>query len=581
MARQRHSIFLVLCTLLVTTGCGKLGLLSQKRPESEKAKVNQPPGKPNVNLKVVKRSPEEAYVAVQFTAPSTDAENDKIAYTYKWYRNGEPMTFPTTQTDTVSKMGPDTNPDPFAVNATEITWKVFVTPRDAYGVGTTAEASSKFKLVRGCEPFAAGYIFVDCAGENIFSTPVTETISVASNARAIALQNVIAQDILGADGTPGHWRFRNFTDLLLKRAFSKPVLQSLPFDPNSYQYTGSLSELGRIQLLDRVCIDIPLVGSACLNEFLYDVDNEPGLQVMDIGPVAASRTAPWSTPVSEASPSENGTATISSLGGNLFEVTLKLNASQVDLLFEPPIDPMLKDIPNSSANYLPELDLSNYLKEYGHAQLGTAFELKFLVDVPSSFDHLDFMLRTFRYLDSDFQFVFLRGPFCNNNLGTTEGPLAGIPYRLNPLDRPFDSVGNPLYSGLISDTESGVQGDGVLVEYDARDNWPYPHTVSNLSGGSGVGRDRIGVNSVPYSFDLAQGMFSDNPNNCARPADACTVAGIQDGGVEWIGISAFCEYPNVSNNSDDSTYKMSSQITSIIPYIQWVFKMEFDHEFLR
>jgi hypothetical protein len=196
--------------------------------------------------------------------------------------------------------------------------------------------------------------------------------------------------------------------------------------------------------------------------------------------------------------------------------------------------------------------------------LGYAFEIRFRVDVPVEFNKLNFMLQTFRLGDSDYYFMFDTGPFCNNNLGTTEGP--------------FDSLGMPVYPGMVSDTASGIQGGNVLTDYYVQALWPYPHTESTLHGGSGVGRDRIGAYSTPYAFDIAQSMFSDNPNNCARPADACTVAGVQDGNPDFIGVSAMCEYPNKSNDSDDSTYKISSRDRSgIYPYMYIDFSQIFDH----
>ena len=176
-----------------------------------------------------------------------------------------------------------------------------------------------------------------------------------------------------------------------------------------------------------------------------------------------------------------------------------------------------------------------------------------------------------------FQFVFNKGPYCNNNLGTVSAKtypdawFTPFPYPIT-LPAPFTN-GVPLFPGLVSDADAS----GVLTTSYARVTAPYPHSGTSATGGSGAGRDALGVNAFAFEYNDASGRYSDNPNNCRRPADACRVTAAQaggdtskaqDGGPEWDGISSACEYPNTSNNSDDATFKVSEQVTSIIPYMQ-------------
>ncbi len=451
------------------------------------------------------------------------------------------------------------------------------------------------------------------------------------------LEDVVGAKLLRAEDNSNNPTplFANFLDLTLKRFLDADTSTTIDYDATSFLYlpvTGANGvPTGRggyeaSPFLDRTCLDIPLVGSVCMHMYLFDVDNEAGAKFISYDYDNASFTVmPAANDDVESGnmdeltgvcdPSINGANTPCGALGNLaaeyrddddgLQIQLQLNDVVADVLFEPPAEFSLTDVSNSSTDYVPADDLSTYLKAYGKLELGT-IQLTLNIRVASSFNGdvqphavaLGFELQNVDF-QSNFQFVFNKGPYCNNNLGTTESN-PGDPYRYNEDVRPFRDDGSPNYPNLVSD----ITGGGlILTDYFARKHGDWAAspvttvgiTTANVvapalhgngaytgatgqdyyAGGTGQGRDRIGVNSHPYQFEEFGGEWylSDNPNNCRRPADACTNTNagygpLQDGGVEYGGVTGSCEYPNRSDNGDDSTYKISEQITSIIPYIQ-------------
>lgn len=481
--------------------------------------------------------------------------------------------------------------------------------------------------------------FGDCFNQNTLLVRLTGALAPAphpQNSMMQFIEDIVNRKLLRAEigGTPTTL-FSNFLDLTLKRFLDGDTSTTIDYDPQTYLYrptnypvppTGA-GGYEAAPLLDRTCVDIPLVGSVCLNGYLFDVDGEAGQVFFSYDP--NNSTFSIRPQINDDVESEfmSGSPPVCSgaacgLTANLpvpdaekkrddddgLQVQLSLRDVVVDLLFEPPAEWSLTDIPSTAANYVPEKDLSTYLKAYGKARLGTV-NLTLNVRVAAAFNNtvqphviaLGFEVQNVNF-DSDFQFVFNKGPYCNNNLGTTS---SGAPVG----QRPFNGAGTPnytyLYAPLISDTVNNANPGNPALQYFARVASTYPTSTSRINptipgvnpggGGSGVGRDRIGVDAGPYQFErvpsTGKWYMSDNPNNCRYPADACTItvamgfpAGVtQDGGPEWNGKSASCEWEyklgvvngvnyddggNISNDSDDATYKISEQITSIIPYIQ-------------
>lgn len=575
---------------------------------AETPRVMQAQPIPNgFKISVTQHSTDEAVLHVEYP-PSW-----WLGARVKWFRNGEPYVFPPAATDQTeaevseshrtvfAALPPDDLSDPFKEESTVETWTAEAVANhwrsDAAPVRTTVEVT----LSRGCEVFHPGWVYVGCRRDAVFSVPLTEPVALDATSPSLYLAQVVEKHFLGRPGTPGHDRLRAFIHLVALSAAETTDVTLLPHDPESYLVNPEVALSPEKRLaFDRTCMDIPLVGSVCLNGFVTDVDNEPGGLVLDFGPEAqAAALAPsaiaGSGPIllggstaaaaTYATAASYGSFDIRPLGDRRYEIALRLHGSTFDLLFEPPSDPGLVDVKNSvEPDYAPANDLSTYLKAYGHVLVGTPFEARFDVTIPQgAFSALHFTLVAVSLLHPELQFVFHRGPYCNSNLGTTETPSAGPAHSSDPARRPFDASGTPLYAGLISDTISGAQGGGyddVRRTFYSQMTFSYPHEQSHEHGGSGAGRDRIGVATRPYAFDPDSGRFSDNPNNCVRPADACSVthlalaeedpAKLQDGGPEWLGLTntAGCEWPNVSNNSDDAAYKISEQMSSIILYIQ-------------
>lgn len=464
------------------------------------------------------------------------------------------------------------------------------------------------------------------------------------------VQDIVQDKLLrsSTNGSAPAATFASFLDLTLKRFLDADTATTIDYNAATYLYrpvtaaTGPFSGINSTigfggyeasPLFDRTCLDIPLVGTVCLHGYLWDVDNEVGAKffsydyntaAFQLSPEANAdvESGPWSDPLTGLCTGAviPGTPCGPTLNGQLaaplrddddgLKVRLQLNNVKLDLFFEPPTDSTLTDVKNDpdSATYTPEDDLSNYLKAYGVAELGT-IELIINLRVASNYNNsvqphtigVGFELQDV-FFDSDFQFIFKKGPYCNNNLGTTESPAAGQTYTANALERPFDNAGAANYPGLVSDTNTNANPGPRTLSYMALDDGTWPNGGSSIAGtgtfadpyrggGSGAGRDKIGVNTSPYEYNDADERWSDNPNNCRRPADACNLttaaaAGgnanrIQNGGPEWTGNTntASCEWPNVSNNSDDATFKISEQITSIVPYLQGEIKVVAEDKF--
>jgi hypothetical protein len=518
-----------------------------------------------------------------------------------------------------------------------------------------------------CNPNLAhtNLAFGDCFSQNTMFLRMTGAISPTphpTNSMMYFLEDLVQEKLLRSrqGGSAPAATFATFLDLTLKRFLDANTNTTIDYNPTSYLYRPVTAPTGPYKpgdpgcvlealdntkcanrtvgtggyeasaLLDRTCIDIPLVGSVCLNGYLYDVNNDIGqvfftydyaTATFGVRPLvntdvesASMDTAGLCTkvdPITLANPcgiQSNVPAAYRDDDDGL-QVHIKLDKVKLDLFFEPPTDTTgtlaISDVVNDTANatYDPAKDLSTYLKAYGVAELGTV-DLYVAIRVAANYNNgvqphtigVGLELQSLS-LDTDFQFVFQKGPYCNNNLGTTETRWAGNTYIYNDTaqgGRPFTTagVGVARYAGLISD----VAGGTVQRVYYAQHSLPVvqgiPHAASNMQatapigqyygGGSGIGRDRIGVGANPYEFNNTAKRWSDHPLNCKFPADACSVttaqAGgnatkMQQGGPEWNGNSASCEYPNTSNNSDDATYKISEQITSIIPYIQGELKV--------
>jgi len=385
------------------------------------------------------------------------------------------------------------------------------------------------------------------------------------------LENIIDRKLLRAEddtftATP---LFSNFIDLTLKRLLDDTdstvvidgVIYNQPkgtvdYDPNNFVYrpvtanTAGATWLGGYDaapLLD-ACMDVPLVGSVCLNGYLYDVDNDflPGIgggRFFSYNHLNSSFSL--LPQVNEDVESEFMTGSPASCVGagcgvmgsvpaehrdddDGLEITLSMRNVIIDLLFEPPARWSLTDIASSTENYEPADDLSSYLKAYGQAELGTvelSLNIRLAADYNDSVEPavigIGIELQDVEFL-SDFRFVFQKGPYCNNNLGTTETQPGTVGYT-NPAARPFSNVTpfGPNYPGLISDTVTGTNPGAPLLQYFSMVPATRPTVASNDRGGSGIGRDRIGVGAAPYEFNPTDGPYSDNPNNCMRPADAC------------------------------------------------------------
>lgn len=499
--------------------------------------------------------------------------------------------------------------------------------------------------------------FGNCFSQNTMFVRLTGSQNAAAHPNGSMmdfLQDIVQDKLLrsSTNGSAPAATFASFLDLTLKRFLDADTATTIDYNAATYLYRPVTSGTGPWKvgdpgcadatcsnrtvglggyeaspLLDRTCLEIPLVGNVCLHGYLWDVDNEVGAKffeynyntaVFELTPEVNGdvESGPWSDPTTGLCTGGVGTPCGDSTNGELakelrddddgLKVRLQLENVKLDLFFEPPTDATLTDIKNNpdDPNYLPENDLSNYVKAYGVAELGT-IELIINLRVAANYNNgvqphtigVGFELQDV-FFDSDFQFVFRKGPYCNNNLGTTESPAAGQTYTSNAALRPFNNAGAANYPGLVSDTVGGAR----RLTYYSRLAGSYPTAGGALAGtgtvadpyrggGTGAGRDKIGVNTSPYEYNDADERWSDNPNNCRKPADACNLttaaqAGgnanqIQDGGPEWTGITntSSCEWPNTSNNSDDATYKISEQITSIIPYLQGEIKVVAEDKF--
>ena len=484
--------------------------------------------------------------------------------------------------------------------------------------------------------------FGDCFNQNTLMLRLTGDLDGNHPTGSIMgfIENIVTDKLLQArdpDTDAPTDLFENFLDLTLKRFLNADTEATLDYDPNTFLYRprgieyldgDGVTQVGQggyvpEAFLDRTCVDIPLVGTVCLHMYLFDNDNELGqkfisydyetsfLQVvprvnedvetgyMDLDDQCDNTMGGTEEPCGPKGPGDELAAEWRDDDDGL-QIELVLNRVEVDVLFEPPVDWDVEDRRHerSDPDYVPEEDLSNYLKAHGKLLLGQvrlALNLRIAAEYNSSVNpaaiNLGFELQNVNF-DSSFQFVFQKGPYCNNNLGTTETNFGDVA-RFNETERPFDNAGAPNFPRLVSDVDPGT-GD-VLERYFARfhGSWNgaavpkfYPVDSTNFvdaivegdhwyAGGTGTGRARIGAHAVsPYQFeyDADDDIWynSDNPNNCRRPADACNVntGSLQNGSLNFNSVSGSCQYPNWSDNQDDSTYAISEQITSIIPYIQ-------------
>lgn len=423
----------------------------------------------------------------------------------------------------------------------EITHSFLATVVVTYADGQTAAASASTDVTfrEACVSpfeFEGRLWYLECNRPHVFLMP--NEVEYSPDGLLAAASEAMS----AVWGTPAHRRFVQYVDLLLKRIFDGDPATPPDYDPSNYAYRPTTSPTGPYTgeertvgeggydpapLLDRVCSDIPLTGTGCLHGFLWDVDQEPGEVVFGYAPT-------WTS------------AKVTGATRTTMDVEVILEQVTYDMIYEPPHD--VYDIAATSPAYIAENDLSNYTKAFGK-KAGHELILRFRI---SSGDPRAWELVAFsrpHVVDEPYMgsirmqpFEGLRpGPYCNANLATVAG--------LQP------------FPGMVSDTVDGTTASAPITTFTSKVSYPYPHTASSEFGGSGVGRDRLGVNAPHFSYG-----GSDNAFNCMRPADACTVAGEQDGGPDWIGVSEGCEYPNVSNDGDDATYEISEAIVR-----RWVY----------
>ncbi len=533
-----------------------------KKRDTDKPVANRPPTAPVVDLQVVEEGRTARLYAVM-VSESTDPDGDSIGYSYAWYRDGEPVDYPAGQTEAVAEIPPRTGVH-FDDEVVRQSWKVAITAKDPYNHAVTASAMRDLTLVNACDPFPhdvspehlgespeewALVFFVDCKGENEFTVHRDEPLPSLGDGLYLELENSVHTHMLGEEPA-----FKHFVDGVIRRVTHAGV-NDIAFNGETYRYEGGYVPF---PLLDKICLDIPLVGPVCLNAFALSTEANDG-RIFDTGPnVLERRSIKWWE-------RKAGSFSLQALpeDSDTYDLSLDLGTSVLDIIFEPPIDPTVRDVWSNQAGYSPQNDLSTYLKAVG--SLVTKFLVNMVITVSEDRKTVGFALRTI-VVGNEFYVPLESGPYCNHNLGTVGS--WGLP-SFSP--RPFDDTGSPMYPGLISDTVGGMQ---VLRDYYAKNTFPYPHLEPSPSGGSGAGRDGLSAFTSPYAYDSAKGLWSDNPNNCRLPADACDVEGIQDGGPEFGGVSANCEYPNVSDDGDDATYRTSEQLTSIIPYITGEFRAD-------
>jgi hypothetical protein len=535
-------------------------------PDDVTSPANQRPFAPEIVLHVNMASESEAHVWVEMAKPSTDAENDAISYAYTWSVNGVPADFPAGQTAVTARLGPAATAGPFFNERIQEVWAVVVIPFDGYGPGVSAEASATVEFTRTCDPHHPGYLLVLCEGTG-FTIPLDSPFDAQGDVTT-AISLLVAEYMSSPEASAEHDRTRNFFDLVLKRMMTKS--DALTYDPDTYLVRPAYPR----DLLDHpyggydpepifdYCVDVPLVGPLCLHAFVWSVGEEYFGRVFDFSPFIEVN--------SRLLPNED------------VEITVGLSTAFIDILYEPPAQWSLTDIASTTPNYEPQNDLSTYLKAYG-SMIYSGLEAVFHLQPSMQSTELLLTLRTIsKPLATDLNFDnFKKGPYCNNNLGTTETQPGTAGY-LNPQLRPFALNGTPKYAGLISDTTSGTNPGIARLQYYATQPATRPTMASRANGGSGIGRDRIGVGAYPYEFSWIDGRYSDNPNNCLRPADACSSSSgsIQNGGPDYPVPSENCEYSlslglvlgvnytggNISNNADDATFKISEQITQMIPF---------------
>jgi hypothetical protein len=543
-------------------------------PQKPRPPTNERPAVPPINIHVDMVNPAKARLTIEGLDQNADPEHDTVGYRIRWTLDGKSTAYPETTTEVTSEI-----PRPTEVWFADIVkthvWSAYVTPFDAYGPGAAVTAAAEVKLRLACDPHPTeGYVYIGCDDRYVYSAFVASAIPDDDATAEAFLREQTAQSFFPPTTNATSQRALNFVNLLFMDAFNRPGA-TLDYNLATYAYRPVVSLEGPFTgpdrtigaggydpepFLDRTCLDVPLVGSICLNGYVWDNDNATQANIVDFAPQDVTFA------VSKA--------------GTQWLVDAYIHSPALDVLFEPPPDPTLTDIPNPTSNdYDPSRDLSAYVKAHGRVAFFGTFRLRFDVDFEAP-NLLLYKLRLLSLNDNAAQFLSAKGPYCHNNLGTVIGSTTSPrpvldnfhPYPDIVIPPPFQG-GVPLYPGLVSDANTL----GVLSSYYARFAAPYPHADTSPAGGSGAGRDGMGVKALAYEYNDAAGRHSDNPNNCRFPADACTVslaqAGyvtykVQDGGPEWNGPSASCQYPNVSDASDDATFKISEQISVISPFLQ-------------
>jgi hypothetical protein len=528
----RLSIFL----LLFTAACE--GFSDPK--EEAKPKENSAPTTPSISLSV--SDADGVYrLSASIVSASTDPDGDEIGYRYTWYRNGELQSVPFSQTEVTEAA---------VARRYEVTWSVMVTPFDNQLDGTSAQAERALLICAATpEPNTPSMQLVDCLDRFAYSATVTQDVApLSAGELRQAIENALRDNLLAASGDlPKKERFTNFLDLTFKQMFDSNTSTTVAYDLQTYRYlpvTGATGPFGEggyepYAFADQHCIDVPLVGSPCIHGYLVDIDAESGARLFDYDVTQAVYQV-------YALPPLNGIAR--------YAADVTIYNARFDYLYQPPGDVSVVpgDVKNDGADYEPSGDLSAYVKAHGRAvydKLSLRFVVLLADATPTS---IRFDLEQLALAEPALDLT--AGPFCNNNLGTTSADFADVTLR------PFSPTGLVNFAGLVSDTSTNANPGTPVDTYYSLVLSGYPAIGSNMNnssgtysgGGSGTGRDRLGLEAIPYSYGI-----SDHPENCKVPADACasTSAPVQTGGPD---AAAGCELPNVSNDSDDATYRVTT-----------------------
>jgi hypothetical protein len=448
-----------------------------------------------------------------------------LYFRVEWRLDGEIAPWAGNETQTTVSVGEHYNGVWYPETVSHQVWQATLRPLRQADFALTATATTAVTLTTPCRAVVKWAPACDAV-----PYPVAITMAVpadAAAARGFLTAQTALQFFPAATGAV-HARAERYFSLLVMKQLDADPATPVDYDPPTFVYRPDRNAgYEPYAVLDRVCVDYALIGAACYHTFVADIDNDPVQAPASFAP-------------------EDVTYTVSKLE-NAWIVAVDLKLA-LDVLMEPPAEATLADVPNDLANpsYERSEDLSTYIKAFGRA--GVAVHAVFEIDTATP-KTLRYRLRAWMLTDV-LSVALHRGPFCHNNLGTVYGStvtFATSYANAVALPAPFVN-GVPLYPGLVSDADT----TGVLLAYYAADQGPYPHAASSPCGGSGAGRDALGVGVRAFAYG------ADNPNSCRRPADACSDAGVQDGGPEWSGVSANCQYPNVSDDGDDATYRIST-----------------------